>query len=145
MNRPLRIILILLLFAVLVGLRAFADVLFYDPLADFFRGDFQAQSLPEISILKLLGFTGLRYLITALISLAIIQLWFQNKSKTLLAALVLAGVFILFCSLFWIQITLNQPQLQWLFYTRRILIQPLVLILLIPAFYYQMRLKDRSL
>lgn len=139
MSRLVRIALIVVLVLVLVALRSFADQLFYDPLAAFFRGEYQGKSLPEMSSAKLLLHTFLRFLITALISLAIVLLWFQNRSKILLTGVILTAVFVVLFPIFWFLTTAQDPSMEVLFYVRRFLIQPLVLLLLIPAFYYQNR------
>ena len=143
MSKAIRISLIGALLLVLILLRAYADQLFYDPLSAFFKGEYQGQALPEMATGKLLVHTALRFWIIALITSGIVHLWFQDKSKTRLTLVILALVFLLFFSIFSIIITLNQPPLEWLFYTRRFLIQPLVLILLIPAFYYEIRASKR--
>ena len=138
MNSSLRILFIVVLLGLLVVLRMFAADWFYDPLEAFFKGQYQGQPLPEIAAAKLLAVMALRFWITAAITVGVIHLWFDNRSKTRLSLLVLAVAFVLFFIAFWVLIVLKQPPLEGLFYIRRFLIQPLILILLIPAFYYEM-------
>ena len=144
MSKNLRIVIILLLFGVLIGLRAFASQLFYDPLDAFFKGEFQGQQLPEMIKGKLLLHTCLRSVTTGIISVLIINFWFNDRSKTQLTVFILAGTTNLFFILFWLIIGLDEPPLEVLFYLRRFLIQPLILILLIPAFYYEKRSAKRG-
>lgn len=143
MSRGVRIVLIVLLLLSLVGLRAYADTLFYDPLSDFFKGEYQGEQLPQMALGKLLTHTALRFCLTALISVLIIYFWFKGRSKTQLTLVIMGIVFVLFFSTFWVMLTLKHPPLEGLFYIRRFLIQPLVLILLVPAFYYEIRTSKR--
>lgn len=138
MNSSVRILFIVVLLGLLVVLRMFAADWFYDPLDAFFKGQYQGRPLPELATAKLLAVMALRFWITAAITVGVIHLWFGNRSKTRLSFLVLAVAFILFFTAFWVLIVLKQPPLEGLFYIRRFLIQPLILILLIPAFYYEM-------
>ena len=142
MGRGLRIGLIVLLFGALVALRMYAADWFYDPLDTFFKGQYQGQALPTLALGKLLGVMALRFWITGAITIAIIQLWFVNASKTRLTFWILLAAFLLLFISFWVLIALKQPPLEGLFYIRRFLIQPLLLILLIPAFYYENNTKD---
>ncbi|WP_296346146.1 exosortase F system-associated protein [Winogradskyella sp.] len=62
----------------LVLVRAFEDVLFYNPYLVFFENDYLYIDSPRREVAKLIFFTSLRYLINTLLSLAIIYCAFQD-------------------------------------------------------------------
>ena len=79
-----------------------------------------------------------RYFLNTLISLAILQVLYHKKAYLKLA-LVFYSISLV-CLLIAFSIAINFTDFkdyQYLFYIRRFLIQPLLLLLLIPAFYYQ--------
>lgn len=128
------IIVLLILLAVV---RFYQEDLFYDPLVPFFKTD--SVILPFLDIPKLLGGLTLRYAINTLLSLAILWFCFKDKSIIRLTAVLYGAFFIILMVAFIIVINAEKPNLLALFYIRRFLIQPLFLILFIPAFYYQRR------
>ena len=86
---------------------------------------------------KLLGFTTLRYVLNTLISLAVLFLVFRDKSIIKFSVLIYAIAFvvlIIFYSYF--VVNPNKEDYYLFFNIRRFLIQPIFLILLLPAFYY---------
>ena len=132
---------VLLLFLAILGLvfvRAFENQLFYDPFLQFFKYDYQNKPLPSFDAMKL--FLGLffRYVLNTFLSLAIIYLLFKQLQLVKFSALLFVVLFVVFMLLFFgILQFFEQPDYLVLFYIRRFLIQPLVLVLFIPAFYYQ--------
>jgi exosortase F-associated protein len=131
----------ILIFA-LILVRAFESKLFYDPFIEFFHGEIQNEHLPEYDGFKL--FLGLffRYLINSVITISIIYLLFKETSIVKLTAVLLLGFFIvLITTLFLILNFTSQPDYLFVFYIRRFLIQPLFLILFVPAFYYQRKVQ----
>ena len=123
MNKLLNIAIIVLLLMLLIAVRMFEDVLFYDPLLEFF---------------KLLAHLVFRFLINTLISLVILWVVFRDKGvlkiSGVIYSLALVLLFALFCVLLF---TSEEGPHMFLFYARRFLIQPLFLLLLLPAFYLQ--------
>lgn len=115
---------------------------FYDPLLHFFENDYLYQSLPEINILKLNFNLLVRYILNSIISIAIIWFFFKkNEYINFSIKFYLILMFILFISINIILIINNKSLHLPLFYTRRFIIQPLFLFLLLPAFHYQNRIK----
>lgn len=145
MKRLLRLGIIGLLFLALIGVRVGQHALFYDPLISFFHGEFKLQPLPDLSIHKYLVFIFLRYLINALISLAVLYLAFRSLAH-LKFALFIYGVIGLasMIALSWFLVTNDPENHMPLFYVRRILIHPLLLVILLPAFYFQERINQRQ-
>ncbi len=137
MPRVVRYGLVAVLFLVLVAVRAFEDVLFYDPYLSFFRKDYLYIDSPRREVAKLVAFTSLRYLINTIASLGIIYLLLKDKGILKLAVLLYSGAFILLIIPFlYFVINPKQEDYYLFFNVRRFLIQPLFLILFLPAFYY---------
>jgi len=126
---------ILLLFLVLI--RAYESVLFYDPYLTFFENDYLYIDSPRREIAKLVLFTTLRFILNSLISLGILYLIFKDKSIIKFSVLIysIAYVLLLIPFLYFV-INPNQEDYYLFFNIRRFLIQPIILILLLPAFYY---------
>lgn len=134
-----RIAGIALLFILLVSVRILQKHLFYDPLLHFFET--KERQLPQYDSFKL--FLGLlfRYSLNTIISLGILWLVFKDKSVQKLTLLLYVVFFIVLVGAYFIVLNLDNPGLLLLFYIRRFLIQPLFLILFLPAFYYQKHMK----
>lgn len=136
------IIGIVLLIFVLILVRAFESKLFYDPFLGFFHGEIQNQPLPKFDEIKLFFGLFFRYFINSAITIAIIYLLFQEISIVKLTSVLLLSFFIVLISgLFLILNFSTHPDYLFLFYIRRFLIQPLFLILFVPAFYYQIKVQ----
>lgn len=138
MKKRFRFILILLLFGLLILVRLFETHLFYDPLIAFFKNDYLHQKVPDVSLSKLLLHTSFRFFINSLISLLI--LWVAFKDNDVLkfsGILYIVAFLILLPCMAWLLVNATpQSNYNLLFYVRRFLIQPLFVLLLLPAFYY---------
>lgn len=137
MHKATTYILISILVLMLILIRFFEDVLFYDPYLEFFQNDYLYIDSPRREIAKLFGFTTLRYVLNTLISLAILFLVFKDKSIVKFSGFIYSIAFVVFIS-FYLYFVINPRQEDYylFFNVRRFLIQPLILILLLPAFYY---------
>ena len=137
MNKVGKYIALIILFTVLVLIRAFEDVLFYDPYLTFFENDYLYLDSPRREIAKLVFYTSLRFLLNTLLSLGILFVIFRDKSIIKFSVIVfsLAYVLLLIAFLYFV-INPNQEDYYLFFNIRRFLIQPIGLILLLPAFYY---------
>lgn len=137
MRSPISYILLLVLFGLLVLIRVFENELFYDPYLLFFKSDYLHMDYPRREILKLSLFTTLRYVLNSLISLGIIYLFFRDKSILKFSAYIY-GIAYLILIVFFLYFVINPRQEDYyLFFNfRRFLIQPLIVLLLVPAFYY---------
>jgi len=135
----LRIAGILVLLVALVCVRFYEQHLFYDPLLPFFKNE--ARQLPPYDGGRLFMGLALRYGLNSLISLGIIWFAFNDTQVVKLSAILFAGLFALLAGILFVVLTFNQPNLLLVFYVRRFLIQPFLLILFLPAFYYQKHLK----
>lgn len=132
-----RVVIAIFSFLALVAIRAFEDFLFYDPYLEFFQNDYLYIDSPRREIAKLVFFTTLRYFLNSICSLSILLVVFQDKGilKFSIVLFVLA-YFLLIIPFLYFVINPRQEDYYIFFNLRRFLIQPLFLILLLPAFYY---------
>lgn len=138
MNKWLKWTIVAGLFGLLILIRLFESQLFYDPLLKFFKQDYLHQKVPEADFAKLMLNTAFRFLLNTIISLTILYVVFQEKGIVKFSVFVYALAFlVLFPWMVWL-IANASPESNYnvLFYVRRFLIQPIILLLLLPAFYY---------
>lgn len=137
MSRTVRFISLVILFGFLILIRFFEESLFYDPYLQFFESDYLYIDSPRRETLKLVLFTTLRYVLNSGISLGILYVVFRDKSIVKFAGLVYLVAYLLLLSAFlYFVINPNQEDYYLFFNIRRFLIQPLILVILLPAFYY---------
>ncbi|MBU2949108.1 exosortase F system-associated protein [Tamlana agarivorans] len=137
MSKVYKILVLSFLFLMLILIRYFEDALFYDPYLSFFRNDYLYIDSPRREIAKLVGFTTWRYVLNTIISLAIIYVVSLDKSMVKLSGVIYGLAFIvLMCIYLYFVVHPRQEDYYMFFNVRRFLIQPIILILLLPAFYY---------
>jgi len=121
----------------IVSVRIFETQLFYDPLLAFFR-DSNHEGLPKIDQFKLYSNVFFRYMINLLLIVLFVKLIFLNQSYVKFTIII--GVITLLILLpiygYMLNNQLNFGEMIF-FYIRRFLIQPMLLIILVPCFYYQ--------
>ncbi len=138
MNRVVKIILLLLLTFLLMLIRHFEDVLFYDPLISFFKSDYSTHSIPQLNSIKLFANIALRFALNTLISLGMLWLLFKDIGIVKLSSILYVILFMILITSFYYLLYYSETEnFLPLFYVRRFLIQPLFLLILIPAFYFQ--------
>ena len=135
-NKSFRFFLIGLCIVLFLAIRLYESTLFYDPLISFFKTEYHKKPLPKINMPLFFFFLFIRYSCNTILSLTIIYLLFLNKQFVKVSAMLYAFFIIIFLILFYFLIKNNAEHLT-LFYTRRFIIQPLFLILFVPAFYFQ--------
>lgn len=129
---------VLVLVGLLVGIRFFEQNLFYDPFLEFFKGEYQNSDLPFYDARQLFLGLLLRYILNTILSLGIIYVIFKELQLLKFAAILYGILFVLLISLFFGLLYFSEnPDYMLLFYLRRFLIQPLFLVMFLPAFYYQ--------
>ena len=122
----------------LIFVRAFENQLFYDPFLSFFKTDYQNKPLPHLNQFLLFSNLLLRYALNTVFSLIIIRLLFNEKRLMIFSGYLFLFLFLVLILIFFgLLYFSDQPDYLILFYIRRFLIQPLFLVLFIPAFYYQ--------
>lgn len=137
MNKWIRYALIAFVAVCLILVRKFEIVLFYDPFLKYFQGPMGREFYPEYDLMKVMISVTFRYAINAFLSLMIIALAFRRKSYVKFAMLIYLVFLVLLLPLYMYLATHYFELGENIgFYIRRLLIQPLLLLILIPAFYY---------
>lgn len=137
-KNKLQLLLVIGVVILLAAVRAFENQLFYDPFSDYFKSDYLNLAFPEYHPIFLFFSMFLRYTLNAILSLTIIQILFKDRKLTEFAAVLYVAFFVLLIATFFLLITYSDHTHNFvLFYVRRFLIQPLFLLLFVPAFYYQ--------
>lgn len=140
MSKPIRVVLIFILFGMFFLVRAYETDLFYDPLIEYFQNDYLHKPIPKMDSWSLVIHMLFRYTINSLISLGIIHLIFQNRKYVKFSGLLFIIAFVIIIGVFSFLLKNN---FEWgyllPFYLRRFIIHPLFLIILLPAFYYHKR------
>lgn len=138
LRNKVTIVVVVLLVGLLAAIRFFEQSLFYDPFLNFFKGEFQNENLPDYDAIQLFLGLLLRYLLNTSLSLAIIYAVFRELPLLKFATLLYGILFVLIITAFFMLLHFtDHPDYMLLFYLRRFLIQPLFLVLFLPAFYYQ--------
>lgn len=138
MKKPFKILLMLILFGLLILVRFLEAELFYDPLLYFFKQDYLNQKVPDVEFGKLLLHTSYRYLLNTAISLLILWAAFRDRDVIKFSVVLYAFAFLILLPWMGWLVANATPESNYniLFYVRRFLIQPLFVLLLLPAFYY---------
>jgi len=138
MTKTLQILLIVVLFLMLITVRAFVQPYFYDPLIEYFKSDYLHLPFPKLNLTIFFLNIFFRYALNTIISLGIIYLFFKNSKIINFSIKFYVIAFLLLSVLLFILLKFNLNQgYMLIFYVRRFLIHPLFLLLLLPAFYYQ--------
>jgi exosortase F-associated protein len=138
LNHKGRIALTIALIILLALIRTYENSLFYDPFLRYFKGDYYNLPFPETNNFQL--FLGLffRYMLNTILSLTIIYVLFKDIDAIKFASILYLLFFIaLAVAFFFILQKSGEANKMALFYVRRFLIQPIFLLLFVPAFYYQ--------
>lgn len=121
-----------------VLVRAFEDDLFYDPFLNYFKSDFNNLPLPIYNPFHLFVGFLFRYGLNTLISLGLLYVLFKDiEIVKFTAILYLFFLMILISSFYMVIYFYGVNNNLFLFYIRRFLIQPIFVLLFIPAFYFQ--------
>lgn len=137
MSKTVKLFLGIVLVTFLVLIRAYASDLFYDPLIVFFKNVRDSFFLPDFDWTGLLLHLSLRFWMNSFISLSILWLIFNNRELIQLSLILYAAFFVLFLIAFIFLLKGYQPGAYMaLFYVRRFLIHPILLLILIPGFYF---------
>lgn len=137
MKKTVRILLFLIFMAGLIGVRVVEDELFYDPFLNYFRFE-GLRPYPQIQWLPLILHHLLRYGLNVLCSCGIVYALFGERKKVKETAVLMLAVFgVVFPIYLWCLATHMEIGELLTFYIRRFVIQPILLLLIIPIFYFQ--------
>lgn len=136
--KALRWFFLFLAVAGLIGVRVVEAQLFYDPFRDFFLQADKHAVFPSFKWGLLVLNYFFRFILNLLFSAAIVQILFNDKRWTLQAVVLIAGVFAITLPIYLYCISTSfEVGYLFSFYMRRFVIQPLILLLIIPLFYYR--------
>lgn len=138
--------------AVIVGLvaglaciRLYEEVFFYDPLLAFFKGDNFQKPPPNVDWALLAINYFFRYALNTILSLLIIFVIFSDIKLLKFASVMYAIFFVVLILAFFALLSFHDESLNMiLFYVRRFIIQPLLLLLFVPAFFYQKKTTETA-
>jgi exosortase F-associated protein len=132
----------LFLIGLLVGIRLFEDQLFYDPFLAYFKSEYTHAKLPQFNLFKLFFSLGMRFYLNTVVSLFLLYVIFKDTKIvkfSILLYMILGSVLLI--SFLFVLTFFGEDHKMTLFYLRRFLIQPIFILLFIPAFYYQKQVK----
>ncbi|WP_035677057.1 exosortase F system-associated membrane protein [Flavobacterium limnosediminis] len=133
-----KFIWVLVLVLLLAMVRLLEQNLFYDPFLLFFKAEFQNAMLPDYKSVPLFFGLFLRYFLNSALSVAVIYVVFRDVALTKFATILYLIFFVVLIVMFFGTLNFSEkPDYMLLFYIRRFLIQPLFLVIFLPAFYYQ--------
>jgi len=126
----------------LISIRAFENTLFYDPFLNYFKSEYANLPFPEISVVKLFLSLGFRFYLNSVISLFLLYVIFNDGKMVKFSILLYMTLgSILMISFFFVLNFFGEESKMTLFYIRRFIIQPIFILLFIPAFYYQKQIR----
>lgn len=136
----------LFLILLLILIRAFEHTLFYDPFLNYFKAEYTQLTFPQINIFKLFFSLGIRFYLNSVISLFLLYVIFKDTQIVKFSALLymILGSVLMISFVFTLTFFGEESKMT-LFYIRRFLIQPIFILLFIPAFYYQNRIKNKKI
>ena len=122
----------------LIGVRALEDHIFYDPFLNFFHEADRNMPFPDFEWGKLIVNYLCRFILNLFFSCVVIHFWFKNRKWTVQGAVLILIIFGITFPIY-LYCIYTQFEIGYLFsfYMRRFVIQPLILLLIIPMFYYR--------
>lgn len=131
-------LLVALCVLTLAFIRFFEETLFYDPFLKYFKNDYLNLSFPSFNGIGLFFSLLFRYVLNASLSIAVIYFLFKDISLTKFASVLYLVLFLILILMFFGIVLFFDEKCNFiLFYVRRFIVQPLFLVLFVPAFYIQ--------
>lgn len=136
-----------LILAGILGLfcvRMLEDQIFYDPFLSYFHEANKNLPFPDFDWGRLIAGHFFRFILNLIFSCVIIHFLFKNKAWTLQGAVLITLVFFITFPIYLYCIA-DRFDTGYLFsfYMRRFVIQPLILLLIIPLFYYRQKIVQK--
>ena len=137
------IIVIIAIFG-LIGVRVVEEKIFYDPFLEYFHEANKKADFPDFEWTKLILNYLFRFFLNLIFSAIAVHFIFKKKDWTIQAAILMALVFAITFPIYLFCIhTKFEIGYLFSFYMRRFVIQPLILLLIIPMFYYRKNLEKK--
>lgn len=139
-----RYIALVVLVSLLILVRVFEASLFYDPLIEYFQNSYLYTKMPQVDTWRLIKSLFFRYSLNSILSLAIIYVSFKSIKLVKFAGFFMMVAFMILILIFvyLLRFEFSDGYL-FPFYIRRFLIHPIFLLLLFPAFYFQILKRNR--
>jgi exosortase F-associated protein len=126
----------------LISVRLFEHALFYDPFLEAFHK--VAVTIPAYETGRLFFNYFFRYALNTAFSIGILWLFFKDKSIIKLTGTLYFIFFIVLAAALYTTLQMEAPSLKGIFNLRRFLIQPMFILLFLPAFYYQKYVAEKN-
>ena len=140
----MKILNFILVFAGILGLvsvRFLEDKIFYYPFLEFFKADYKVAQVPDFIWGKLMLSHFFRFALNLIFSAIVVHFMFLNKKWTIQAVFLMAVAFLFFFPIYlWCLYSKMEIGYLFTFSVRRFVIQPIILLLIIPIFYYRKKL-----
>ena len=140
----MKILNFILVFAGILGLisvRSLEDKIFFDPFLEFFKADYKVAQVPDFIWGKLMLSHFFRFALNLIFSAIVVHFMFLNKKWTIQAVVLMAVAFLFFFPIYlWCLYSKMEIGYLFTFSLRRFVIQPIILLLIIPIFYYRKKL-----
>ena len=129
----------------LIGVRILEDEIFYDPFINYFHIANKHALFPDFEWFKLFANYVLRFGFNLILSAIIIHFIFKNKDWTIQAVILMLIIFAITLPIYLYCIN-TKFEIGYLFsfYMRRFVIQPLILLMIIPLFYYRKQMLSKK-
>jgi len=138
LDNKARLLSAIFLVLLLALVRAFESDLFYDPFSDYFKGDYFNLAFPAFETEALFCAMTFRYFLNSIISFGMIYVLFADIGLLKFTGVLYLILYVILIAAFFSLLYFSDSSNNFmLFYVRRFLIQPLFLLLFVPAFYYQ--------
>lgn len=127
----------------LVSVRILEDRIFYDPFLNYFHEANKNIPFPSFEWGKLILGYIFRFVLNLLFSCIVIHFWFKNRQWTFQGAILITIIFAITFPIY-LYCIYDRFEIGYLFsfYMRRFVIQPLILLLIIPMFYYRKQISQ---
>ena len=140
----MKILNFILVFAGILGLisvRFLEDKIFYDPFLEFFKAEYKVAQVPDFIWGKLILSHFFRFALNLIFSAIVVHFMFLNKKWTIQAVFLMSVAFLFFFPIYlWCLYSKMEIGYLFTFSVRRFVIQPIILLLIIPIFYYRKKL-----
>ncbi|ROI02231.1 exosortase F system-associated protein [Chryseobacterium sp. G0240] len=129
----------------LFGVRILEDKLFYDPFLDYFHEANKNIDFPSFEWGRLISGYLFRFALNLVFSCLIIHGLFRNRQWTIQGAMMMLIVFGIALPIY-LYCIYDKFEIGYLFsfYMRRFVIQPLIILLIVPMFYYRKQIISKE-
>ncbi|MBP1166230.1 exosortase F system-associated protein [Chryseobacterium culicis] len=129
----------------LISVRVLENAVFYDPFLGYFHEANKNIEFPAFEWGRLIAGHVFRFILNLLFSCLIIYGLFKNKEWTLQGAIMILVVFVITLPIY-LYCIYDKFEIGYLFsfYMRRFVIQPLIILLIVPMFYYRKQMISKE-